>query len=869
MAAKKILLACISLGALACNTNRVLNLPPLDTYLDSEPPAISSSANATFTFHGSSRAVSFQCTLDNGTVAACTSPATYSGLANGQHTFAVAAVAGDGTVDPTPAQDSWTIDTDVPDTQIDFHPDALSTSASAAFLFEATIVNCTFNCALDGADAGPCTSPTTYSGLTDGPHTFSVAATDPAGVTDPTPATFSWNIDTTPPDTTIESGPASTIETNTATFTFVASKPDCTFTCTLDGTQAACTSPYTVSSLAAGQHSFLVAAIDSFGLQDPTPAQAFFTVQAAQLLQTTLTSSPSPLSNNSSASFAFTANNPNATFVCSIDGAAATSCTSPATYLGLADGAHTFEVIASVGGVAELTPPSYSWTIDTIAPVTVLLTHPNALTNVNTATFTFTTNPVESPVSFSCRLDTNAATLCTSPYTTGTLADGSHTFTVAATDEAGNTDHNPPNYTWTVDTTPPDTQLIITPAPLSYFNDAQFVVASTDSSGTFLCGLDTTTLSACPVLNSGVHLGQAYIYTDQYTGVADGSHTFYAAAVDLAGNIDPTPASYTWTAHNPWIIAAQLPAFSLGNWTSVDSIGSKIYIAGGSGSQYSTPFWSFDTAYVPAADAGVGAGFTQLTSLPFCDGCGQTSQLTASGGIIYSFGSPQEVQDGGSIYFVGDSYNPATDEWGSPSYPLLSDGGIDDLGETGQTAWNGEIYYVGGRTDNAAVNIYTTATNSWRAGPEFPYGASFNFSLVADNNRIYAFGNQNGDGELRPAVLDPTVDGGTWQLLTVQPGIYPAGDARQTSEALLYGSTIYLAGEVTSSSNYDHDGYVGLLAYNPTNDTWNMDAIAYPDAGTVGGDMSPVVTSQGIFLVANSQVGNNVELTIWKYVPVP
>src|SRR5439155_968720 len=57
----------------------------------------------------------------------------------------------------------------------------------------------TFQCALDGGGFAPCASPQTYSALASGNHTFQVRATDPAGNTDPTPASFTWTVDTAAP----------------------------------------------------------------------------------------------------------------------------------------------------------------------------------------------------------------------------------------------------------------------------------------------------------------------------------------------------------------------------------------------------------------------------------------------------------------------------------------------------------------------------------------------------------------------------------------------------------------------------------------------------------------------------------------------
>ncbi len=44
------------------------------------------------------------------------------------------------------------------------------------------------------------------------------------------------------------------------------------------------------------------------------------------------------------------------------------ACTSPKAYTGLAQGVHTFSVFATVNGVADPTPATATWTVDTTAP---------------------------------------------------------------------------------------------------------------------------------------------------------------------------------------------------------------------------------------------------------------------------------------------------------------------------------------------------------------------------------------------------------------------------------------------------------------------------------------------------------------------
>ena len=79
--------------------------------------------------------------------------------------------------------------------------------------------------------------------------------------------------DTTPPDTTIDSGPSGDVESTSASFGFSADEAGTGFHCKLDsGAYAGCTSPKTYSGLSAGEHTFSVRAVDGAGNVDPSPA---------------------------------------------------------------------------------------------------------------------------------------------------------------------------------------------------------------------------------------------------------------------------------------------------------------------------------------------------------------------------------------------------------------------------------------------------------------------------------------------------------------------------------------------------------------------------------------------------------------------
>src|SRR5207253_5016210 len=173
-----------------------------------------------FSFTATEAGGTFECKLDGGAFAPCTSPQSYSALAAGSHSFQVRAIDPAGIADPTPASFTWTIDTTAPDTTLTATPSAVTNNTSASFSFTATEAGSTFECQLDGGAFTACASPQSYSALAAGTHAFQVRAIDPDGNTDATPASFTWTIDTTAPDTTLTATPPAITNSPSASFSY-------------------------------------------------------------------------------------------------------------------------------------------------------------------------------------------------------------------------------------------------------------------------------------------------------------------------------------------------------------------------------------------------------------------------------------------------------------------------------------------------------------------------------------------------------------------------------------------------------------------------------------------------------------------------
>jgi len=86
----------------------------------------------------------------------------------------------------------------------------------------------------------------------------------------------------------------------------------------------------------------------------------------------------------------------------------------------------------------------------------------------------------------------------------------------------------------TGDRTPPETTISSGPSANTTATGATFSFVSSESGSTFACKIDGGKWSRCKSPRA-------------YTALAIGSHTFSVRAKDAAGNVDATPATWTWT----------------------------------------------------------------------------------------------------------------------------------------------------------------------------------------------------------------------------------------------------------------------------------------------------------------------------------
>jgi len=548
-----------------------------DTTITSHPANPSASASAMFTFTASdgtgSGVAHIEASLDGGDFAAAASPLNLTGLAEGSHTYRIRAVDAAGNVDATPASYTWTVDTTAPAAPAiaSITPTTVSGTAESGATVEVF---------LSGTSLGTTTADAeghwslTISPLADGDYSLTAQATDGVGNVGTASSAGTYTVDTVAPALTsatlISDNATPTLAKagDVVTLNFKANEALQTPTVTLAGESATAnfdsgTNTWTATRTVAagdteGAVTFAIVFSDVAG--NAGTAVAATTDSSAVTIdltapETTIDSAPGawtgPL-----VMFEFAgedgAGSGVASYEVSVNGAAFAPATFREFFSDLPDGPYLLAVRAiDAAGNVDATPAAHRWTVDTLKPTltAVTLVSRNAVPTLAKAgdvvTLSFRASETLQTPTVTLAGETVSAAFDSATNTwraTHTVAagdvEGPVAFSIAYRDVAGNAGTAVAATTdasaVTIDLTAPETAITSQPASLSGSASATFAFGSADTSALFEASLD----------------GVAYASATSpatYTGLSEGAHTFEVRAIDAAGNVDATPASYRWT----------------------------------------------------------------------------------------------------------------------------------------------------------------------------------------------------------------------------------------------------------------------------------------------------------------------------------
>ena len=358
-----------------------------------------------------------------------------------------------------------------------------------------------------------------------GSNAFGSVGGDIPGTGGPSPVTV-VGLTETPK---LTGSPPSPSGSGTAEFT-LAGPAGVTYECTVDNAAfTACGNPATVSDLADGNRTIRFRALDAWGNPSRETTAFAWTVDIS-VTRPSLGSSVGAHTNRTWALFTL-AGEPDASFECSLDGAAFTGCPASSHVGGLGDGEHRFAArqVSVLGHVSQ--PTQVDWTVDTTRPAPPDITgQPRPFSPGVEATFAFSGE--EPGVTFLCSRDGAGATECASPHGVTHLSEGRHSMDITQVDRAGN-QGEASTINWTVDTVAP-----IAPhfrrAPGVFSGDPDAVIAIAGEPGaTFACSRDGGPVAPC---DSRQVIG----------GLPLGRHSLRAQQVDAAGNAGPFAVT-SWT----------------------------------------------------------------------------------------------------------------------------------------------------------------------------------------------------------------------------------------------------------------------------------------------------------------------------------
>lgn len=229
---------------------------------------------ATFEFSAPG-ALGYECQLDRGTRAACSSPLALTGLADGRHELHVWAI--DAARAEAEAVRAWTVDTRAPVITVVDRPRPVEGTLSYGVRFTvADTTAVTLSCELNGTALESCTPGTRITGTVSraGRHVLLVTATDALGRE--SVESVAWEVDLDGPVVSFTTEPPAATPAATVELAYGASGAVPGFTCLLDDVPFAdCDGSSTVdnASLGLGRHTFRVSARDALGNEGTRTAE--------------------------------------------------------------------------------------------------------------------------------------------------------------------------------------------------------------------------------------------------------------------------------------------------------------------------------------------------------------------------------------------------------------------------------------------------------------------------------------------------------------------------------------------------------------------------------------------------------------------
>lgn len=255
-----------------------------------------------------------------------------------------------------------------------------------------------------------------------------------------------------------------------------------------------------------------------------------------------------------------------ASIQCQLDSNPAVDCSSKGiSFSALADGDHTLKVTV-LQTDNQKTEALKTFRIDTTVPVVAVSQKPAMTTNLNSATFAFsTTDSLSGVLSTECSLNSAAFSICSSPYVVNNLAQGAQSFRIKATDRAGNISQVY-SYSWSIDSTTPSVQLTSMPPAVTQSTTASFQFSGTGIVA-FECSIDNAVYSACTSPKT-------------YSALMAGNRSFKVRGANALG-VKSAEVSFSWVVDNIAPLAPQITSgfSSLGsnksgqiNFSSTDSL---------------------------------------------------------------------------------------------------------------------------------------------------------------------------------------------------------------------------------------------------------------------------------------------------------